>query len=240
LKSFSYGSGNDSLPISGGILDRSKEMEEMMKVSENMKIKEVLALGEHMLDAFMWLAPEFERLQYPKLRRAMGGRVTVAQAARVARIPLTEALYVLNLAAGSDANDLAETLRLYGRQAFEYQETNPPTKPREISDLKDADPRVTFVDVIEEADKRLDPMPKIAKGLVSLKEQTDVLLVRHPFDPVPLRDMFARRGYASWAEERRASDWFIYFYRPALSAAAIACPAITHNVYAMSAGAGKH
>ena len=211
-----------------------------MRVSENMKIKEVLALGEHMLDAFMWLAPEFERLQYPKLRRAMGGRVTVAQAARVARIPLTEALYVLNLAAGSNTNDLADTLRFYGRRAFEYRETNPPLKPLQIVNLNDSDSRVTFIDVMGEADKRVDPMPKIAKGLVSLQEQSDVLLIRHPFDPIPLRDMFARRGFASWAEERRPGDWFIYFYRPAASADAIACPAITHQVFAMTAGVGSH
>ena len=211
-----------------------------MKVSENMRIRDVLGLGEHMLDAFMWLAPEFERLRHPKLRRAMGGRVTVAQAARIARIPLTEALYVLNLAAGSDTNELAETLRLYGRQAFEYQDSNPPRRPLEILHMEDADPRITLVDVTGEADKRLDPMPRIAKGLVALKEQSDVLLIRHPFDPIPLRDMFARRGFASWAEERRPGDWFIYFYRPALSAAAIACPAVTHNVYAMSAGSGSH
>ena len=209
-----------------------------MKVTENMKIKDVLGLGEHMLDAFMWLSPDFERLRHPKLRRAMGGRVTVTQAARVARIPLTEALYVLNLAAGSDSNELDDTLKFYGRQAFEYQDSNPPRRPLEIFHVEDTDSRITFVDVTGEADKRLDPMPKIAKGLVSLKEQGDVLLVRHPFDPIPLRDMFARRGYASWAEERRPSDWFIYFYRPAKSAAAIACPAITHQVYALAAKAG--
>ena len=58
-----------------------------MQVTENMKIKEVLAIGDHMLDAMMWLAPEFERLQYPKLRRAMSGRVTVAQAARIVAYP---------------------------------------------------------------------------------------------------------------------------------------------------------
>ena len=170
----------------------------------------------------------------------MAGRVTIAQAARIARIPLTEALYVLNLAAGSDTNELADTLRFYGRRAFEYRETNPPLKPLQIVNLNDNDPRVTFIDVTGEADQRLDPMPQIAKGLVSLQEQSDVLLIRHPFDPIPLRDMFARRGFASWAEERRPGDWFIYFYRPAVSAAAIACPAITHQVYAMTAGVGSH
>lgn len=207
-----------------------------MRVTETMKIKDVLAIGEQMLDAFMWLAPEFERLQYPKLRRAMAGRVTVAQAARVARIPLTEALYVLNLAAGVDPNDLHDTLKHYGRKAMEYQDTNPPVKPAEIAGLEDTDPRIIFVDVTGEAERHVDPMPRIAKGLVTLNEQSDVLIIRHPFDPVPLRDMFARRGFASWAEERLPGDWFIYFYRPAMSAAAIACPAIPNKVFAMTAG----
>ncbi len=103
-----------------------------MKVTANMKVKEVLELGEHLLSAFVWLAPEFERLNYPKLRRAMSGRVTVAQAARIARIPVSEALYVLNLAAGVDSEDLAEELQVYSRETHEFRETNPPRKPLEI------------------------------------------------------------------------------------------------------------
>ena len=209
-----------------------------MKVTAEMKVKEVLDLGEHLLSAFIWLAPEFERLNYPKLRRAMGGRVSVAQAARIANIPLTEALYVLNLAAGADSDEIAEELRLSKPEDFEYRETNPPCKPLEILDLKDTDPRIILVDVIKQAEKHLDPMPKIAKGLVSLKNAEDVLLVHHPFDPIPLRDMFARRGFASWAEERRPSDWFIYFYRPSAAIGAIAHPPIYNRVYAKAAGTG--
>jgi hypothetical protein len=140
-----------------------------MKVTAQMKIKEVLEFGENLLNAFIWLAPEFERLNSPKLRRAMSGRITVAQAARIARIPLTEALYVLNLAAGEDSEEIADELRLCKREDFEYQETNPPCKPLEIRNLKDTNPRIIFVDVMEQAAKRQDPMPKIAKGLVSLK-----------------------------------------------------------------------
>ena len=48
----------------------------------------------------------------------------------------------------------------------------------------------------------------------------DVLLVRHNYDPVPLRDLFAARSFASWAEERSPHDWYIYFYRPSAGAAA--------------------
>ncbi len=207
-----------------------------MKVTAEMKVKEVLDLGEHLLSAFIWLAPEFERLNYPKLRRAMSGRITVAQAARIAQIPLTEALYVLNLAGGADSEELADELRLSKPEDFDYRETNPPRKPLEILGLKDADPRIILVDVIEQAEKHLDPMPKIAKGLVSLKHAEDVLLIHHPFDPIPLRDMFARRGFSSWAEERRLGHWFIYFYKPnAAVGAAMAHPSIYNRIYAMAA-----
>lgn len=209
-----------------------------MKVTSEMKVKEVLELGDHLLSAFIWLAPEFERLNYPKLRRAMSGRVTVAQAARIARIPLSEALYVLNIAAGVDSAELAEELKVYSRETHEFHETNPPRKPLEILGLKDTDPRINFVDVIEQAEKYLDPMPKIAKGLVSLKNDEDVLLIHHPFDPIPLRDMFARRGYASWAEERRPGHWFIYFYKPRAAIGAVAYPPVDNLVYAKTAGAG--
>lgn len=207
-----------------------------MKISEDMKIKDVLAVDEHMLDALMWLSPAFERLQYPKLRRAMSGRVTVSQAARIGGVPLAEALYVLNLAAGCDSAELEEELSGYHRNAFEYTESNPPQKPDTIDGLSDEDVRVMFVDVMDEAFRHRDPMSKIAKGLVSLNETKDVLLVRHPFDPIPLRDMFARRGFASWAEERRPSEWFIYFYKPATRTAAAAMAPVAYKVYVMAAG----
>ncbi len=210
-----------------------------MKVTAEMKIKEVLELGEHLLSALVWLAPEFERLNYPKLRRAMSGRVTVAQAARIAQIPLTEALYVLNLAAGADSEEIAEELRLSKSEDFQYTETNPPRKPLELSGLKDTDERVILVDVIEQAEKHLDPMPKIAKGLVALKRAEDVLLIHHPFDPIPLRDMFARRGFSSWAEERAPAHWYIYFYRPSAAVgAAAAHPPVFNLAYAKMTGTG--
>lgn len=104
--------------------------------------------------------------------------------------------------------------------------------------MKDTDPRIILVDVIEQAEKHLDPMPKIAKGLVSLEHAEDVLLIHHPFDPIPLRDMFARRGFASWAEERRPAHWFIYFYRPSAAIGAIAHPPIFNCAYAKATGAG--
>lgn len=50
-----------------------------MKITRGSKIKEVLAFDEEkMIATLMWLAPEFERLRYPNLRRAMAGRISVS------------------------------------------------------------------------------------------------------------------------------------------------------------------
>lgn len=209
-----------------------------MRVTARTKVKEALEFNEKMLEAFTWLAPEFERLRNETLRRAMSGRVTISQAARIARIPLTEALYVLNLSAGENSEELEEELRLSKREDFEYHEMNPPNKPEEILGLKDSDSRITFIDVMEEADKCIDPLPKITKGLESLERDEDVLLIRHPFDPIPLRDLFAQRGFASWAEERTPGNWFIYFFRPQVSAKAVAHQQVVNQVYAMAARSG--
>ncbi|MGE3385025.1 MAG: DUF2249 domain-containing protein [Pyrinomonadaceae bacterium] len=203
-----------------------------MKILGTTKLKEVLAHDEEkMIRTLMWLAPEFERLQYPKLRRAMAGRVSVSQAAKIARIPLTEILFALNLAIGADEAELSVELRLCDAADFEYSDTNPPIKPKEIATVRDDAQNVVFVDLMKQADERRDPMPAIAKGLISLKGPGDVLLLRHPFDPIPLRDMFARRGFESWAEERKPGNWFIYFFRPTLRATVSAHPSVPQPVY---------
>lgn len=209
-----------------------------MKVKPEMKVKEVLEINEKMLDAFMWLAPEFERLQHAKLRRAMSGRVSVSQAARIARIPLTEALYLLNITAGEDEEKIAAELNLLSRENFEYEPENSIFKPAEIAGVLDTSERVHFIDVMREADLKQDPLPKIVREAVRLKKPDEILLIKHPFDPIPLRDLFARRfKLASWAEERKPGNWYIYFYRPAAVAYAVAHPPVFHKVYAMAAGA---
>ena len=186
-----------------------------MKVTADMKIRDVLAINEQkMLSAFLWLSQTFERLQNPTLRKVMIGRVTVSQAARIAKIPLTEALYVLNLAAGEDSSDIADELNLLPKFDFESQETNPPRKPQQLLGIFDDDGEVIFVDVMKQAEQHYDPLPIIMRGFAELKAASEkILLIHHPFDPIPLRDLFAREGFASWAEERTPSSWFIYFYR---------------------------
>lgn len=113
------------------------------------------------------------------------------------------------------------------------------SRPRELWGVKDDDPQVIFVDVISRIQRNENPWPSIMHGLTELRDYEDVLLLRHTFNSVPLREKFAKCGFASWAEERRASEWYIYFYRPTASDGVVAQPALAtvNSSRAMATGA---
>lgn len=212
-----------------------------MKVTGDMKIREVLKLDERrMIEALTWLAPEFERLSDNALRKVVANRVTVEQAARTAKLPLSEMLYVLNLAAGMEHEELSREFDVLPVAAFQVARENPARKPRELAGLRDDSERIYFLDLTELIERNEDPLPVIMHATFALESEMQVLLVRHRFDPAPLRDLLARLGFASWAEERRPSDWYIYFYRPTARAEATAYPPQTVELYlrAVAAGAG--
>ena len=97
-----------------------------MKITSNMKIETVLAIDEEkMLRTLSWLAPGLGRLQYPSPLRAVLGSVSVQQAARIAQVPLTEMLYVLNLAAGESEEHLSEELCAADPATVGRYEANP-------------------------------------------------------------------------------------------------------------------
>lgn len=99
-----------------------------MKITGETELESVLQIDEEkMLETLTWLAPDLGRLQCPTPRRSTLGSVTVQQAARIARIPLIEMLYVLNLAAGEDEQELSAELRTSEHFGLGH-DTNPKRK----------------------------------------------------------------------------------------------------------------
>jgi hypothetical protein len=95
-----------------------------------------------------------------------------------------------------------------------------PPKPRELLGLADGDRLVHFVDAVVRPPEEAGAA--VLSELGRLHYGDEVLLVRNSRDPVRTRSEFGRRGYASWAEERRPAEWYVYFYRPHVSAGAVA------------------
>lgn len=98
-----------------------------MRITPEMNVSDLLEINEEkMLKTLAWLAPDLGRLQSPDPLRAIIGRVSIEQASRIARIPLAEILYVLNLAAGENEDALSDELCARDRLDHEYSEPNPP------------------------------------------------------------------------------------------------------------------
>ena len=148
--------------------------------------------------------PHFARLRNRLLRKVMAPRVTVAEAARMAGVPAENLLQVL-------ADALGETIEPEETAGSRMATAGPEPRPAPLTGLTDAD--VVRLDVREDIRRGDEPLARImnaVKGLTSAQ----VLVVRAPFEPVPLYDVLRRRGFAHWTERHADDDWSVWFYRP--------------------------
>jgi uncharacterized protein (DUF2249 family) len=142
----------------------------------------------------------FTRLRNRMLRRMMAPRVTVAQAAAVAGMPVADLVATLRRAIGEPVEAAAAAAPL----APAAPRLAP--RPPELDRL-----RVVEVDVRDDIRRGQEPFARIvaaAKGLGA----GEVLVIRAPFEPVPLYDVLGRRGLAHWTEQRAADDWCVWFH----------------------------
>lgn len=157
----------------------------------------------------------FEKLRNRLLRRVMAPRVTVADAARIAGVPEGELLGALQRAAGIAPPAPCEHAPRSGER---WSPTPRPT----VLDAVPPGARVDL-DVRDDIRRGEEPFARIMAAVKGLGPGA-VLVLRAPFEPVPLYDVLGKRGLAHWTERRAADDWSVWFYR-APTAAPAAAPA---------------
>jgi uncharacterized protein (DUF2249 family) len=177
-------------------------------------------LDEHpeLLEVLARYHPHFGTLKNTLLRRVMAPRVTVAQAARMAGVPADELVLALNRALGAEA------------AAHEEGAAGPvpaPARPEAIEAEKpEALARVpesalVHLDVREDIRGGREPFQRIMAAAKRL-DPGQVLVLRAPFEPIPLYDVLGRRGLSHWTERRAPDDWRVWFYRGQAAPAAAA------------------
>ena len=192
-------------------------------------------LDEHpgVIEVLASYHPHFKQLQNRLLRRVMAPRVTVAQAARMAGVPEDELLAVLRRAVGESAptpHPLAPhpgaphpALSPEGRGSEEPEAPSEGGPPLALAGVPETC-RV-HLDVREDIRRGEEPFARIMAAVKALGGD-QVLVLRVPFEPIPLYDVLGKRGFAHWTERRASDDWSVWFYRAtAPHAEPIAAPA---------------
>ena len=155
----------------------------------------------------------FARLRNRLLRRVMAPRVTVGQAAGLAGVPVAALVTTLRRAIGESEEPATAAPPPAGAA------TGP--RPAELDRL-----RVVEVDVRDDIQRGEEPFARIMAAVKAVGP-AEALVVRAPFEPVPLYDVLGRRGLAHWTEPRAPGDWCVWFYRGAPVPAPAASPVVS-------------
>jgi uncharacterized protein (DUF2249 family) len=175
-------------------------------------------LDEHpaLLDFLVTYHEHFARLRDEALRTMMAPRVTVSEAARMAGVDPGELLHALRRAAGEPDDASAG--------AGDAAAAAPQPMPIALAALP-AERRVDL-DLREDIRRGEEPFARIMAAVKRLGED-EALVIRTPFEPIPLYDVLGKRGLAHWTETRAADDCAVWFYRAAVARMADVCPAMT-------------
>jgi uncharacterized protein (DUF2249 family) len=68
------------------------------------------------------------------------------------------------------------------------------------------------LDVREDIQRGQEPFGRIMAAVKALADD-QALVLRAPFEPIPLYDALGKRGFVHWTERRASDDWLVWFYR---------------------------
>ena len=162
-------------------------------------------LEEHpqLLEFLAGYHAHFEKLRDPLLRRVMASRVTIAEAARIANVDPGELLAALRRAAGEPEASATVSAPAAAMPM-----------PAALAALPES--HRVHVDVRDDVRRGHEPFARIMAAVKDLGGEA-ALVLRAPFEPVPLYDVLGKRGLAHWTERRATDDWTVWFYRTAPS-----------------------
>lgn len=185
-----------------------------LRPTRDTKISELLKAYPEMIEVLARYNKHFELLRRPALRMLMTPLVTIEKAARTAQVDVNEMLAEIYRAIGEPVPaDLGGL-----RSAVQPQ---PVPMPEELRNFSEE--RRVILDVRDEVRAGEEPYHRIMKAVAGLRDD-QVLRLCNIFEPVPLYDVLAQRGFAHWVEQRGPEEWWVTFYRSAAPPAAPSLP----------------
>jgi len=172
-------------------------------ITKDMKISKMLAEFPQTFDVLIKASPHFKKLENKILRKALAGRVTVAQAASIAGVDLYSVLFELN----KSINNLIEP-----KQNLSEKMNNDnlvKQKPEMLNNI--SVDKIHQLDVRPVIESGKDPFQDIMAAVKELKSD-GILLIINSFEPIPLYSVLGKQGFEHWTEIEN-NMFRIYFYK---------------------------
>lgn len=172
-------------------------------ITKEMKISKMLAEFPPTFDVLIKASPHFKKLENKILRRALAGRVTVAQAASIAGVDLYSLLFGLNKSINNSFEPKQNLSEKMNNENLVKQ------KPEILNNI--SVDKIHQLDVRPILEKGTDPFQVIMAAVKELNDG-DVLILINSFEPLPLYTVLGKKGYEHFTEKE--DDLFkIYFYK---------------------------
>ena len=172
-------------------------------ITKDMKISKMLAEFPQTFDVLIKASPHFKKLENKILRKALAGRVTVAQAASIAGVDLYSLLFELN----KSINNLIELKQNLSEKM--NNENLVKQKPEILNNI--SDDKIHQLDVRPVIESGKDPFQDIMAAVKELKSD-GILLIINSFEPIPLYSVLGKQGFEHWTEIEN-NMFRIYFYK---------------------------
>lgn len=169
-----------------------------MEITDDTRISQLIKQDKRSIDALAQVAKPFEKLRNPILRRALAGRTSLKQAARMGKCSVT---------------DLAEALRplgfVYKADDLKMESGDGDESLPEFAKHLDQWPK-KVLDVREDIASGKDPLKLIMKAIKDLPEG-HVLQIINSFEPTPLIHLLQKKGYVYFVKTINTEEVHAFF-----------------------------
>ena len=173
-------------------------------ITKDMKVSKTLNLYPQTLEVFISASPHFSKLKNPILRKALAGRVTIEQAAKIGNVDLNKFLYELN----KSINKLQENSKVTINESSQI-ESKKDEKPEFLNDLSSL--KIKELDVRPIINEGKDPLSAIMSFAKTINDDETFLLI-NSFEPIPLYTVLGKKGFNHFTENL-ADVYKVYFYK---------------------------
>lgn len=165
-------------------------------ITPKTKIHDLLEAYPQLEESLIGLAPAFQKLRNPVLRKTIARVTTLSQAAAIGGLKVEELVNRLRKEAGQ------AQVSAFDHEGQHYNTEKPGWfKERRISQS---------IDVRDILDEGNQPVHEVLSAIRSLKKK-EILEVIAPFLPAPLIDKATGAGHPHWVKEVSPEEFRIYF-----------------------------